>query len=68
MTSSLGKLTKPQRDLLFQLSEGAQYVVSYYPPAIRLVDLGLAEWRTGRTEVALYITPAGRTALSESKE
>lgn len=39
------RLTKPQRDLLDQLP---CTVAESYPPAKKLVALGLAEWRQGK--------------------
>lgn len=40
------KLSQAQQDLLLKLAqEGRKYVASYYRPAMKLVELGLAEWQ-----------------------
>lgn len=42
----MSRLTKPQQALLDELLEkGPVFCVDSYPPAKRLVELGLAEWR-----------------------
>lgn len=56
-------LTKPQRELLLDLSDGQQqdiYCNDSYRPAIALVAAGMAFWK--RPE-RLSITSAGRAAL-----
>lgn len=59
------KLTQPQLDLLMALPTTAS---DTYKPAITLVALGLAEWRTGRFGDTLVETSAGaclRQALTK---
>jgi len=57
------KLTAPQRSLLRELPT---HVVPEFPPAQKLIALGLAEWADARSTM-LNITPAGRTALAKSE-
>jgi hypothetical protein len=57
-----GNLTKPQRDLLVEISNGDDRCSDAYRPAQALVDKGLCVWLT---ESRLGLTPAGRKALSE---
>jgi hypothetical protein len=57
------KLSFPQMDLLEELERmGSQHVVPTYRPAIKLVELGLAEWQHVER---LRITPAGIELLKE---
>lgn len=59
------KLSFPQMDLLEDLERshmGSQHVVPTYRPAIKLVELGLAEWQHVER---LRITPAGIELLKE---
>ena len=59
------KLTKAQRELLLDLSDGqfpSIYCNGAYRPALALVAAGLAEWK--RLD-QLAITEIGRQALSE---
>jgi hypothetical protein len=54
------KLTKPQLELLKTLEqEGPIFVADYYPPARKLVELGLAEFKSS----CLSITESGRQIL-----
>lgn len=62
------KLTKPQRELLDLLQSWDHQKIgvscaSNYKPALALVRLGLAEWRTTRYVAKLFITDAGREFL-----
>lgn len=60
------KLTKAQRELLEEIG-GSEYgsgVMATYPPAVKLVSLGLATLHQQRYGGhILEITPAGREAL-----
>lgn len=58
----MAKLTRAQITLLSGLPTSC---VFYYPPAKKLVDLGLAKWANGSPGGRLVITDAGRRALSE---
>lgn len=61
------KLTKTQEDLLTNVASGGRMVAGHYPPAKKLVALGLCDWNTGRTgSTWLTITDAGRAALKEN--
>lgn len=62
------KLTGPQKELLVSAYEGRGHVVEYYPPAKKLVALGLCEWRTVGLSTFLSVTDAGRDALEASEE
>ena len=53
------KLTIAQRALLSAISVASVYCAPYYPPARRLVELGLAEWLKNR----VHITEAGKVEL-----
>jgi len=58
------KLTKPQKELLSEIVECARVVNDGYKPAIKLVELGLAEWSHGNFgSSTLHATPAGRAAM-----
>lgn len=58
------KLTKPQIELLRDVANGGT-AVDNYPPARKLVELGLCiREKTGFSD-RLSITPAGRSALSK---
>lgn len=58
------KLTKKQLDLLKQVvSTGQLTCWDSYPPAKKLVELGLAEWRRGRYSDCLVATAAGKDAV-----
>ncbi len=59
------KLTKAQRELLANLPSSC---AEYYPPAKRLIALGLAKWRPGYFDDVLVITPAGRLALEAQND
>ena len=37
------KLSKPQWELLQELSTGPRHVVDYFPPGKKLIELGLAQ-------------------------
>lgn len=54
------KLTKPQRELLFDISERPKPIAAHYAPAKHLVQLGLAEWTMGRFDDVLGITRLGQ--------
>lgn len=54
------KLTKAQMELLRELPTNC---VSYYKPAVKLVELGLAKWPSSGSR--LEITEAGRSALRD---
>lgn len=63
------KLTKPQLSLLAGVVNGDGSVSDSYKPAQKLVELGLAEWRT-KHRAFLLPTEEGRSALrnpSDSK-
>ena len=63
------KLTKAQRDLFIKASNGEGSCVEHYPPAKKLVALGLCEWNTGNFgSTWLTLTEAGRAALKEMGE
>lgn len=53
-------LTKAQMALLAELPT---HVVPEYKPALRLIELGLAEWADARTTM-MNPSPAGRAALA----
>lgn len=58
------KLTEAQHELLADVGRRTQFVAGYYPPARKLVKMGLCTWTdTGW----LAITDAGRTALREDE-
>ena len=60
------KLTKPQAELLLELNAASEVAVwDGYPPAKKLVELGLAEWMHRRYGDTLRITPAGRAAIGD---
>ena len=56
------KLTRAQKELLVEVSNGDDRCTPSYPPAARLVDLGLCVWAS---EYRLAMTDAGRAALQE---
>lgn len=58
-------LTTPQINLLKSLP---RYVISHYRPAIRLVEMGLAEWRTTVSQPRLHRTEAGENWLKENPQ
>lgn len=62
------KLTKPQLELLKTIADGGKSVSGTYRPALQLVTKGFAEWRRGKYSDPLFITDAGRRALSEGGE
>ena len=62
---SAPKLTKPQYFLLVELSDRDQRVMSYYAPANKLVEIGLASKRQEAFgSCTISITEAGRQALA----
>jgi len=62
------KLSPAQVALLKELVEkGPHYVAAYYPPAAKLVSLGLAEWWTGGRITKLAITAEGERAYEISR-
>lgn len=61
------KLSKPQRKLLESLTLNSTPTAPYYPPAVKLVEFGFAEWgKTKRGSVLLYITYKGRKFLEDN--
>ncbi|MDH2090584.1 hypothetical protein N5K21_17775 [Rhizobium pusense] len=58
------KLTKPQIELLKDVSNGADHCVQEYRPAQSLVSKGYCVWATLSR---LEITDAGRAALERSE-
>ena len=52
-------LSSAQLALLRYISQKPEHAVDYYPPAKKLVELGLAEFKGNR----LYITEAGKQRL-----
>ncbi|QNP81024.1 hypothetical protein [Agrobacterium tumefaciens] len=60
----MGKLTKPQLDLLISVNNGAGMCAAYYKPAQALVSKGYCVWATMSR---LEITDAGRAALERSE-
>ncbi|WP_156386848.1 MULTISPECIES: hypothetical protein [unclassified Rhizobium] len=58
------KLTKPQMELLRDVANGGTAVESY-PPARKLVELGLCVRQTVGLSDRLEITEAGRQAMKE---
>lgn len=62
-------LTKTQSELLMKASNGDGSCAEHYPPAKKLVALGLCEWNTGRFgSTWLTLTESGRAALKEMGE
>ncbi|MDP9590641.1 UNVERIFIED_ORG: hypothetical protein J2W19_003205 [Shinella zoogloeoides] len=60
------KLTKPQRELLRDVAKGGN-AAEEYPPARKLIELGLCiRERVGISSI-LRITPAGRNALDKER-
>lgn len=60
------KLTKPQSELLTNVSKGKIHVSTQYAPAKKLVLLGLCVWHHGKFGSSwLELTDAGRAALNE---
>jgi hypothetical protein len=62
------KLTKAQMETLVEVERGGDigmHTVPWYPPAKKLVEYGLAQWRDGKDY--LVITPAGLSALTGSQ-
>jgi hypothetical protein len=55
------KLTEVQRRLLDEICEHPRYVADYYRPAIKLVELGLCQWRGTK----LHPTEKGKAANAE---
>jgi hypothetical protein len=53
------KLSKAQNELLVSVLDRPMYVASYYSPAKKLVELGLATW-TGKGLDHLLATEAGK--------
>ena len=67
------KLTKPQMDLLRELerhrSRDWPFSVSEsYRPALKLVELKLAEWHHNRLSSALHISSKGLDLLREASQ
>ncbi|QRY69159.1 hypothetical protein JVX98_13120 [Ensifer sp. PDNC004] len=60
------KLTKPQWLLLVDVDEGDGKASDTYPPAKKLVELGLCRWEPQKYGQKLVITEAGRKALKEA--
>jgi len=60
-------LTTPQKEMLLaSAADGGAGAASFYPPAKKLVALGLIEERQIKWGSRFFITDAGRLALSQS--
>jgi hypothetical protein len=60
------KLTKPQMELLTDVSQGKKNASTEYAPAKKLVSLGLCVWNCGKFGSSwLELTGAGRAALND---
>lgn len=60
------KLTKPQSELLRDVAAGKNHVSTEYPPAKKLVSLGLCVWHYGKFGSSwLELSDVGRAALNE---
>jgi hypothetical protein len=55
------KLTATQAELLLQIADGDDKVAEYYPPAKKLVSLGLCDWSNESllAQSRLVLTAAG---------
>lgn len=60
------KLTKPQWELLRDVANGGT-AVEGYPPARKLVELGLCVRERVGISNTLRLTPAGRNALDKER-
>lgn len=61
------KLTQAQWCSLVDVSEGHGPTAAHYPPAKKLVELGLCQWVQGKFSDKLVLTESGRQFIAEQQ-